>query len=424
MYQLGGLTQKRESYLQTASAINAKAMAEGRALSSAEAKDFDGLMEKIRGMDETIAVVKGQRELMEAAHGSSPTYRSPLIENPSLGIGVARMVRALAATKGDNFSAAQWAERTFGDSQVSKALAAGSGSAGGFTVPDALSREVIELLRPASVVRRMGATSITMSNGNFSLPKLTSGATASYIGENSNVGVTEETFGQVKLTVRKLAALVPISNDLIRFGGASADGLVRDDLIRAIAVTEDSNFIRGLGTGNGPKGLRYWAPTANVLNVNATVSTANTHTDLGRLMAALLNANVRMLRPGWLMSPRTQIFLMDLRDSNGLLVYPEMAQGRLRGFPFASTTSIPINLAVTDTDESEIYLVDFADVVIGEMEGGFVIDVSSEAAYFDGTSVVSAFSKDQTVVRVIAQHDLVVRHAESIAVLSDVDWAA
>lgn len=94
----------------------------------------------------------------------------------------------------------------------------------------------------------------------------------------------------------------------------------------------------------------------------------------------------------------------------------------MRGFPYKSTTQIPINLGAGE-NESEIYLADFADVLIGEVPG-IEVGASSEAAYHDGANLVAAFSLDQTVVKVVMQNDLAVRHAESVAVLTGVTWAA
>ncbi len=51
------------------------------------------------------------------------------------------------------------------------------------------------------------------------------------------------------------------------------------------------------------------------------------------------------------------------------------------------------------------------------------IDVSQEAAYYDGANVVAAFSQDQLVIRAIAEHDFVLRYDKAVAVLAGVDWA-
>jgi hypothetical protein len=50
------------------------------------------------------------------------------------------------------------------------------------------------------------------------------------------------------------------------------------------------------------------------------------------------------------------------------------------------------------------------------------IDVSTEAAYHNGSSVVASFSLDQFVVRAIAEHDFVARDPNAIAILTGVRW--
>lgn len=61
---------------------------------------------------------------------------------------------------------------------------------------------------------------------------------------------------------------------------------------------------------------------------------------------------------------------------------------------------------------------------IGEEET-LEIDYSKEATYKDSEgNVVSAFQRDQTLIRVIAKNDFGPRHVESIAVLTGVTWGA
>jgi HK97 family phage major capsid protein len=290
-------------------------------------------------------------------------------------------------------------------------------------LPEPIAAELIEFLRPMSVIRQMNPVMMPMDAGSLRVPKVTGGASAGYIAENNNISMTGQTFGQVQLNAKKLAAFVPISNDLIRRATQSADTVVRNDLAAALAQRGDLAFIRGDGLSGSPKGLRYWAPAANVLTMTTTVTLAHTTTDLGLLMLALMSNNVRMLRPGWLFAPRTYVYLMTVRDGNGNLVFaPEMSTGKLWGFPYKFTTQIPVNLAVTGTGETEVYFVDFMDVVIGEATT-LLVDASTEAGYYDGSAQQSAFTLDQTVIRAIQEHDLILRHAESVAVIKDCSWA-
>jgi HK97 family phage major capsid protein len=354
------------------------------------------------------------KSLLSGGHKQEPTQHEK-------GQVVARFIRALAAAKGDPQRAAQWAQKQWGDDVVAKALAAGDAAAGGFLIPDTYSADIIELLRARAVVRSLSPLQVPMPMGTLTLPKITGGVTASYVGENKNLSTGQPTFGVLRLTYKKLAALVPVSNDLLRYNAYGVDAIVRDDLVSGIATREDIAFIRDDGSQNTPKGLRYWAPAANVINANGTINLANVSTDLAKLILQLMNANVRMLRPAWIFAPRTLMYLMTVRDANGNFAFrEELLSGKLWNFPYGTTTQIPINLG-GGTDESEVYLVDMVDVVIGDATS-IIIDASTEAAYHDGSNVVAAFSQDQTVVRAIVQHDIGMRHDASVAVLAQVKW--
>jgi len=343
-------------------------------------------------------------------------------EKPNVG----RLIRALAAGKGDPDKAAHFAKKQWGDEEIAKALTTSTGETGGgggFLVPEEYSTELIEYLRPLSVIRSMNPVIVPMPVGSISIPAMTGGATAEYIGEGSNIRVSQPAFGQIKLTWKKLATLVPISNDLIRFSSPQADAIVRDDLVAAMAQREDAAFIRDDGTNDTPKGLRYWIAGDNIIPANGTVNLANVAIDLGKAILALEENNIKFLRPGWLISPRTKYYLTTLTDDNGNYVFKdEMAGGTLLNFPFAVTSQIPSNLG-DGANESEVYFVDFADAIIGE-SSLVELAVSEEAAYYNGTSVVAAFSLDQTVIRAIARHDFALRRSVAGAVLTGVKWGA
>lgn len=364
--------------------------------------------------------------LVSAARGTaSPTGATAEVHRENVGMMLSRVVRALAISKGDREKALAFVKREWSgaiaiDATV-KALEASTDVAGGVLVTPQVSADVIEFLRPQVIVRRLGARVVPMPTGTLRLPKHTGASTASYIGEGQDIPKTEQTFGLLMLTWKKLAALVPISNDLLRFATPNVDTIVRDDVVRSLRTKEDVTFIRATGSAASPKGIRNWIPAANLIAANATINLANVTVDLGKLVVALLNADIPMITPGWMMAPRTWNYLMTVRDTNGNFAFrDELLQGRLWGWPFGITTQIPINLG-GGADESEIYLVDFADVVIGESEN-LIIDASTEAAYVESGALVSAFSRDQTLVRVIAQHDIGLRHDGAGTVLTAVKW--
>ena len=339
-------------------------------------------------------------------------------------------VRCLIAGKNDPERAAkiarQWKEDDVAEEielGIQKAMTAADPSAGGFLVPEAFSADVIELLRAAGRVRQAGPRMIPMGNGNMNIPKASTGVSGSYIGENTNITKSALVLGQVTLRWRKLAVLVPLSNDLLRFSSPSADSVVRDDMVRYMASREDTAFIRDDGTSGTPTGMRYWAAGANLIAANGVESLANTTTDLGKLVQQLMKNNIPMTRPRWFISPRTYRYLTTVRDGNGNYAFrAEMMAGNLWGWPFFWTTNIPETLTSgANSDTTEVYFVDMDDMVIGESQR-LIVDASADAAYHDGAAVQAAVSRDETVVRAIAQHDFAARRDESIAILTGVRW--
>ncbi|MBR8135141.1 phage major capsid protein [Burkholderia cenocepacia] len=409
----------------------------GTALSIDQQAEFDQLSSKFHDLTAQIERAEAAERMATAAAvpvdptpaavaapGATSVPAQPKAPEVK-GAKMARMVRALAAARGDTQLASKLAiERGFGE-EVAMSLNTLSSSAGGVLVPENLSSEVIELLRPKSVVRKLGARTLPLPNGNLTIPRLKGGAIVGYIGADSDIPATQQQFDDLQLTAKKLAALVPIANDLIKYSGVNpnVDQLTVNDLTSAIGTREDKAFIRDDGTANTPKGLRFWALASNVLTASDGSTLQKIETDLGKAILALENADANLTQPGWIMAPRTFRFLEGLRDGNGNKVYPELANGMLKGYPVGKTTQVPINLGETGK-ESEIYFADFGDVFIGETET-LEIDYSKEATYKDADgNMVSAFQRDQTLIRVIAKNDFGPRHVESIAVLAGVTWGA
>lgn len=372
-------------------------------------------------------------QTVSAAPSGPPAY-ARLSEADRRGLEVGAIMRAMARTRldggGPDYTLRvleSWGHKDLAgrvEEGRQKAMAAGDPLAGGVFLPEEMAQDVIELLRPATAVRRLNPAVVPMAVGTMRIPKITAGSSASYIGENANITPSQLGTGQLTLTWKKLAAMVPVSNDLVRYNSVGADTIVRGDIVRSMAQRENQAFLRDNGAAT-PKGLRYWAAPANVFFANSSVSLANTTTDLGKIILKLEEANVPMTRPGWIFAPRTKQYLMTVQTTTGAFAFrDEMMRGTLWGWPYATTTQVPTNLTdAGGTTESEIYLADFDDVVIGEAQR-LILDASTEAAYWDGSNVVAAYSQDQTVMRCIAEHDLGVRRDVAVAVMIGVTWGA
>lgn len=358
-----------------------------------------------------------------AAPGAGATTPAVVTEK---GLTFARITRYLAAATGNVHVAAQIAEAN-GDSGLFANQNMGSGVRGGFLVPEDVATEVIELLRPASVVMASGPRIVPMPNGNMTQNRRARGASFGYVGEQQDIPATDYEYGQVKLSAKKLTGLIPISNDLLRAAGVAVDRMIRDDMVADAGVAVDQAFLRGAGTDFSPKGLRWQHlgtpfATTHVLVMTATPDLQKTDNDLGRLELALMNAEVSVTGAHWIMSPRTAMYLTNLRDGNGNKAYPEMADGMLRMKRVHVTTSIPANLG-GGGNESEIMLVQPAHVLVGEHQG-LDLALSDVAAYKDAQGTMqAAFSRDETIMRLILQHDIGLRHLPAVAIMTGVTWS-
>lgn len=204
--------------------------------------------------------------LNESAQGitSPPAGRieGPYSAKPVAGAKMAQMVRLLAAAQGNQHQAAQLAKSGGYGGDIEMALSTVTPGAGGVLVPENFASEVIEALRPTSIMRSMGVTSLPLNNGNLTMPRITGNTVVTYIGTEQDIPLTGMTFGDTKLSAKKAAALVPVSNDLLRMSGVNqrVDQLVANDLTVSMGLSEDLHFIRSDGdNGLAPKGARYWA---------------------------------------------------------------------------------------------------------------------------------------------------------------------
>lgn len=305
-----------------------------------------------------------------------------------------------------------------------KALAAGLASSGGTLVPEAFASDVIEYLRTETAMRKAGVRQINMPNGNLRLGRQSAAATAYWGSENKIITASQPSTDEVNLQARKLTAVVPISNDLIRQAGIDADQFVRDDLNAIMPLAEDQAYIRGDGTAGSPKGVRYSLASANVFGrtqAGSSSTVVEIQNDLMKAIRKLEENNVKVKSGFWLMNATTKNGLMGIRDTVANLVFaPEMRTGFLMGFPFYVTNQIPNNLG--GGDEGEVYFCEASELIIGDHQA-LTVEMFPNGAYVDSSGTMqSGISTDQSVLRALLQSDFTLRHNVGASVITTVDW--
>jgi HK97 family phage major capsid protein len=314
---------------------------------------------------------------------------------------------------------------------ATKALAEGSGASGGFLVPIQYASDVLTMLRARSAVMRLNPTIVPVEK-ELDITSLSTGASAAYVAENARIPVTEQTFAQsVLLRPRDLAALVPVSNRLLRDAASnpSVERIIRDDLAEVIALRADLAFLRGTGAAGEPLGIRNTAGMTPAPNLGVNGGTPS-YDSLKDVVAAIRAQNAPFDNPGWIFHPRLLNTLEKVKDASGrylaetnLLTFDATGGGgTLLGYPFRTSSQIPINLTTgSSTDTTEVfYSSDWSEAWIGE-EIALRLEVSGEASYStDGTTWNSAFQQQQTLFRAVTCHDIGLRRPNLFSVMQGV----
>jgi len=313
-----------------------------------------------------------------------------------------------------------------------KALAEGTPSAGGVLVPEEWMPDLLTLLRAKAVVRRAGPRFVPF-NKQMNQTSMSSGGTAYYFAENTEMTTSEPTFAEVAiLTPKNMGVLVPVSNFLLA-DAAQAESIVREDMAEVMALREDLAFLRGTGTLQPLGFLNMVSITEDpIYDSTSGNGIEPTLPELRRMKAVFRSQNAGAIRPAWFAHPDFLTYLETLTDADGkfladsslLKINDDQISGTLDGVPIYTTTQNPMNLTIgTSADCMDLFIVNMAEAIVGiNME--LQLDVSTEATYNVGGTWHGAFQDNQTLFRAIMRHDITHRRPAQVVVQHGVRPAA
>jgi HK97 family phage major capsid protein len=271
-----------------------------------------------------------------------------------------------------------------------------SQTAGGLLVGTEVG-SMIELLRNKTVVASMGATTLSGLQGNLALPRQTGGATAYWLDETTAVTASDQAFGQLGLTPKRLAGLTKYTKQLLAQASIDVEGFVRNDLTTVLAIAKDKAAIQGLGAAGEPVGI------LNTTGVNSiTFSGAPTWAKIVDFEKETDLDNALMGTIGYLSTPTTKAKWKTTVKASSTAVF--LLDGdTVNGYKFASTNQFP-----TSGTLNQVIFGNWADLILADWDG---IDV-----------VVDPYSNaDTNIVRIVItiMTDIGVRHAVSFCISSD-----
>lgn len=258
------LSEKRNTVLATARELAANPESDLAQVKSlmAEASAIADRIEALKSMGESAPVAKPVEQIAD-----EPWKSGTVVKNPFTGSRDEQNWKAYAF--------GQWARSIMGNRKAAdwvksnlKAQSEGTTTAGGFTVPDPLSADLI-YLREQFGIARQNCKVVPMSADNLLVPNATASTTVYYPGENTAITASDLTFAQVNLVAKKMAVLTQVSRELAEDSVIDFGATLARDMAFVMAKEEDRVvFNNAVDATSGINGILYAVYSADATKAN------------------------------------------------------------------------------------------------------------------------------------------------------------
>jgi HK97 family phage major capsid protein len=408
--QLALFNAKRTAAQDGAEAIMAKSVEEGRTLDEHETEQHAGFVAEVKAIDAHIVLLKDHEQLMlskatpilpnagqgEGAPRVPGSSHITVKTNLPPGLRFTRFALAMAHAKGNVMLAHEIAKERYKDTpEVGNVLKAAismggtrdlaaihktavtavTGTDTAVTQYTDMEDEFVGLLRPKLIMGRMeqlNRVPFLMRAGR----QLT-GVTGGFVGEGAPKPVQKQTYDNVSLGYAKVAVIVVLSDEAVRFSTIKAEMRARDDMVKGIATYLDKRFMDPSYSGvanvspasitNGA--VRYQSSGTTLAAIDADVRNA---------MAMFATSDVDPATAVWVMPATVALRLSMKRTTYDEPSFPGLT---LQGGTWYGLPVIVSNAMVTSGSPAElqIALVTQEEVFLAD-DGGVAIDMSMEAS--------------------------------------------
>jgi len=420
MPNLAQLKQERRALLDEAETIAAAAEAENRDLTPEERSTYDERIKGVDVYDERIARaadletrrglatpenVPGTDVVVPAENRTVDTIPAEELRNYSLY----KAIRALI--NGDR----RGAEFEF---EVSDALQERQAAEnGGLIVPLAVlaeqrqvtktneseliatehwSQQFIGLLRNRMITGAAGATILTGLVGDVTIPKQTAAGTAYWIGETGPVTASVQTYGNLALAAKQVAARTLVTRLMAKQSTPDVEALTRDDLVRVLSLALDAAGLHGTGASNQPTGIDQ---TSGVGYIDCTTG-GLTWARVVQLESEVAADNADVGKLAYATSARGVGMLKTTEKASGYPVY-FLENGQMNGYTVHKSNQVEEDAG----PNGNLFFGNWADLIVAMWGEGVevIVDPYSQAA------------NAQIALTAFLTCDIGVRHGESFA---------
>ncbi|MBM4131594.1 phage major capsid protein [bacterium] len=157
----------------------------------------------------------------------------------------------------------------------------------------------IELLRNKMVTAKLGVVTLPNLVGDVAVPKQSAASTLYWVSEGTAVTESEQTFTQVTATPHTAGAATSITRKLLVQSTPSAEMLVRDDLLKVLAIGLDSATLTGTGSAGQPEGI---FTKSGVSDITVTAGTP-TYAEMLGFISTVAENNADIGSMAWALTP-------------------------------------------------------------------------------------------------------------------------
>jgi len=242
------------------------------------------------------------------------------------------------------------------DDYMVKDLVEGRDPDGGYLVQPEYRNTLMSLIQQYGIARQF-CTIIPMSTTELIMPKLTGGVQVYWIGEGQTITSTQPTFGEFRMTVKKLAALVPMTSELLNDASLQIANLLATLFAQALAKEEDRIVFVGKTAANDPFNGVLYDPGVT------TYTMASGHEKFTEVDAAELadvttyKSSVNTTGARWFMHRTVFNVVRQIKDGDGMYIWGQPTMGNdagiIWGYPYTLVENMP---AVTDTAASTPFM--------------------------------------------------------------------
>lgn len=283
------------------------------------------------------------------------------------------------------------------DDIQAKDMTEGRDSEGGYLVRPEYRNTLISIMEKYGLARQR-CTVLPMQGTELVMPKLTGGVQVYWIGEGQTIPQTQPDFGEFRMTVKKMAALVPMTSELLNDSSLQIANLLATLFAQALAKEEDRIVLTGNVTGGDPFNGVMYDPDVGMYTMPSTKTaftdiTADMLADVASQLPAALADGAQFYFHRTILN-----VLRKLKDLDGNYIWSQPTAdgqpGMIWGYPYTLCELMP-TISASGAGKPMIFFGNLQHYYIGDRQQMTV-----------ARSEHVGFAQDKTFLRVLQREGM------------------